>query len=376
MNRRYWLLLTLAVFLTLALAACGGKGSETAPTKGNTTPPTPATAPDPAAESKPAAAPALKPTAVPAPKPTAAPAVTPEEDSLSLESRDTGLDKLDSYRATWHADWKSTEQDKTESGNWKWTEEYTADPKARHFSMSSPDPNDAAVTTAFEMWQIGDITYMKESDEEECFSYSSDNAAKNIDKMMFRPSALGRIDGAKYVGRETVNGIATKHYTYTTKLSMAGGAGEVTGETWVATDGGYVVKDTVTWQGGSGFLGVGGSATGEGAWTWEITDVNNIAEITPPEGCEAPAVLDLPIMPDATDKVQFGSMITYKSASSVTDVAAFYKEKLVEAGWKAEGEPTEMGEIAMLNYTKDGKTLNLMITSSDGATQVVLSTGE
>ena len=81
-------------------------------------------------------------------------------------------------------------------------------------------------------------------------------------------------------------------------------------------------------------------------------------------------------MPDATDKVQFGSMITYKSASSVTDVAAFYKEKLVEAGWKAEGEPTEMGEVAMLNYTKDGKTLNLMITSSDGATQVVLSTGE
>ena len=240
--------------------------------------------------------------------------------------------------------------------------------------MKTPDSNDPTKLNAFEMWQIGDITYMKGDSDDECIAFSSEDSAKNMDQRMFRPDALGRIEDGKYVGRETVNGIPTKHYTYASKLSAVGGTGEVAGETWVAIDGGYVVKDTVIWQGGSGFLGLGGSEAGEGTWTWEITDVNTVKEITTPEGCELPDVLDLPIMPDATEKAQFGSMISYKSASPMKDVVAFYQEELVASGWTAEGEPTEMDEIAMLNFAKDGKTLNLMITSSDGATQVVLST--
>ncbi len=376
MNRRYWLLLTLTVFLALALAACGGKGSGTAPAVETSAPAAQASAPESPAEEKPTAAPAKKPTAVPAAKSTEAPAATSEEDSLSLASRDTGLDQLSSYRATWHAEWKSTDQGKEDQGTWDWTEEYTSDPKARHLSMSTPDSSDPAKTGAFEMWQIGDTSYMKSGEDAECMSFSTEGAGNDIQKGTFSPSMLGSIEDAKYVGRDTVNGIPTRHYKYNSKTGMLTSLGEVSGETWVAIDGGYVVKDTVTWQGGGLFFGRGSNtATGEGTWTWELSDVNEPFEIKPPEGCEG-SQLDLPIMADATEKSRFGDIVTYKTEGKPADVATFYKDELAAAGWEPEGEPTEMGEVVILNFAKDDLKLNVMISASEGATQVMLNVSE
>jgi hypothetical protein len=367
-NRRYWPLLALVVVLALTLAACGSKGSDIAPAKE-----TPASVAQATAPKLPAA---TKPTAVPTAEPTEAPAATAEEESLSLASRDTGLDQLNSYRATWRAEWKAMEQGKTDQGAWNWTEEYTSDPKARHLSMQTPTSSDSTTSSLFEMWQIGDTTYMKSSEDQQCLSFSSEGAEKDIQKSGFSPSMLGSIEDAKYVGRETVNGIPTKHYKYNSKAGMLAALGEVSGETWVATDGGYVVRDAVTWKGGSGFLGLGSStATGEGSWTWELSDVNKPIEIKAPEGCGG-SQLDLPMMPDATEKSRFGNMTTYKTASKVSNVAAFYKDKLAADGWSPEGEPTEMGDAMILNFTKDSQKLNVMITASDGTTQVILNVGE
>ena len=38
----------------------------------------------------------------------------------------------------------STDQGKTERDTWDWADEYTAAPRAIHFSTKSPDPNDPA----------------------------------------------------------------------------------------------------------------------------------------------------------------------------------------------------------------------------------------
>jgi hypothetical protein len=373
MTRRYWLLLTVSIFLAMALAACGGKGDKTPPAEETTAPAAQATVRSSAAEKEPTADPTMEAEVVPTDEPTEAPAATPEDESLSLASRDTGLDALTSYHLTWHAEWKSTDQGKEDQGAWDWTEEYTSDPKAHHLSMSTPDSTDPTKTGAFEMWQIGDTSYMKSGEDAECMSFSTEGAEKDIQKGTFSPSMLGSIEDAKYVGRETINGIPTKHYKYNSKSGMLAALGDVSGETWVATDGGYVVKDTVTWKGGGGFLGLGSdTATGEGTWTWELSDANKPLEIKPPEGCEG-SQLDLPIMADATEKSRFGDMTTYKTAGKPADVATFYKDKLAADGWKPDGEPTEMGDVVMLNFTKDDQKLSVMITASDGATQVILT---
>jgi len=375
MIRQSWHLLTLTILLALTLTACGGKGNDTPSAKETTAPAAQATVRSPAAQKQPTTEPAMEAEVVPTDEPTEAPAATSEDESLSLASRDTGLDALASYRLTWHAEWKSTDQGKEDQGTWDWAEEYTSDPKARHLSMLTPDADasDPAKTIAFEMWQIGDTSYMKSGEDEECMSFSTEGAGKDIQKGTFSPSMLGSIEDAKYVGRDTINGVPTKHYKYSSKTGMLTSLGEVSGETWVAIDGGYVVKDTVTWKGGGLFFGRGSNtATGEGTWTWELSDVNEPFEIKPPEGCEG-SQLDLPIMADATEKSRFGDMTTYKTERKPADVATFYKDELAAAGWKPEGEPTEMGEVVILNFAKDDLKLNVMISASEGATQVMLN---
>ncbi len=374
MTKRNWLLIALTILVIAALAACGS-GQKANPTPESKlaepieTAATEATQPTKAAveASKPTAA--LEPTKAAAVEPT--PASTPEEETLSLDSRATGLDKLKSYKAKWSAEWKSTGDGQNETGSWNWEEDFTTEPvKARHLLWRTDEPTDPSKETQFELWQIGDTMYMKASDDEECIAITSDEVAKNMEQGIFSPSALGGISEGKYLGRATVNGIPTKHYKYESKLITQGG-GVVTGESWVAIDGGFVVKDTVTWQGG-GFLGLGGEA-GEGTWTWELTEVNAPITIESPAACAAPAGADLPVMPDAQDKTSMNNMLIYKTASSVADVAAFYKDALAESGWKLDGEPTEMGEVSMLNFAKDGQKLSLMATVNEGTTQVMLS---
>ena len=374
MTRRYWQLLTLTLFLALVLAACGGKGDKTAPTEEAAAPAAQATVRSSAAAKQPTAEPTMEAEAVPTDEPTEAPAATPEDDSLSLASRDTGLDALTSYRLTWRAEWKSTDQGKEEQGAWDWTEEYTSDPKAHHVSMSTPDASDPTKTGAFEMWQIGDTSYMKSGENDECVSFSTEGAEKDIQKGSFNPSMLGSIEDAKYVGRETINGIPTKHYKYNSKTGMLAALADASGETWVASDGGYVVKYTVKWTGGGGLFGLGASptATGGGSWTWELSDVNKPIEIKPPEGCEG-SQLDLPIMPVAKEKTHFGDMTGYKTVGTLAEAAKFYKDELAAAGWQPEGEPTEMGELVMLNYTKDDQKLSVMISGTEGDVSVILT---
>ncbi len=369
MSRRIWSAIASAMILALTLTACGGKAAAPATE--------PTVAPGKQAQAAPTAAakPAAAPTATEAPKPTETSA--PEEADLALQSRDTGLDRLTSYRATWHAEWKSTKEGQTETGMWDWNEEYTTQPiKARHLIWRATDSNDPTKINTFETWQVGDTMYMKTSDDKQCIAISSEETAKNLEQGLFSPNSLGAIQNGKYLGKETVNGIPTKHYKYDAQGFITTG-GEATGESWVAVDGGYIVKDAVTWKGGAGFLGLGSGDNGEGSWVWQITDANKSFEITPPAECTAQASgMDLPVMPDATEKTRFGGMLSYKTASKPADVAAFYGAELPKAGWAAEGEPTEAGDVTMINYKKDAQTLSLMITASEGVTQVILNLGE
>ena len=206
-------------------------------------------------------------------------------------------------------------------------------------------------------------------------SFSTEGAENDIQKGTFNPSMLGSIEDAKYVGRETINGIPTKHYKYNSKTGMLAALGEVSGETWVAIDGGYVVKDTVKWTGGGGLLGLGcvhhghrrrdpGPGNSRTSTNRSKSSRRKVArgQNLTCRSCRMPS-----------EKSRFGDMTTYKTAGKPADVATFYKEELAAAGWKPEGEPTEMGDVVMLNFAKDDQKLSVMITASDGATQVILT---
>jgi hypothetical protein len=367
--KRLWIVALIATLVVVALAACGGGNTASAPTT------EPVGAPTQASEQ---AEPTVAPVAtVEMAEPTAEPEPTsaPEEADLSLDSRDTGLDQLTSYRVSWKSAWETTKDGKTQQTTWDWNEEYTADPKALHLIWKSTE--DGVDKGSMELWQIGDTMYMQSTAEDgttNCSSFSSSDPESGLQKGAFSPSMLGSLSGAKYVGRENVNGIATKHYKYDEKAASLVGFGKASGDTWVASDGGYVVKDQVNWEGGPGLFGAG-TATGEsgkGSWTWELTDPNGSFTITPPEGCES-AAKGLPIMPDATEKATMGDLTIYKTASKSADVVAFYQKEMAAAGWQPTGEPTSMEGFATLEFAKDNQKASITITSEGEGSQVMIN---
>jgi hypothetical protein len=373
--KREWIVPVMAALVLLALAACGGASTAPTPTS------TPAAAPTPASvQAEPTSASQVMEEAtqpVEEAEPTAAPepTSTPEEADLSLDSRTTGLDQLKSYAVTWKSKWETTEDGKTQQFTWDWLEEYTADPQALHYIWKSNE--DGMEKAGMEIWQIGDTMYMVSTEADgstNCTSFSSSDPDSGLKKGTFSPSTLGSLSGAKYIGTENVNGIATKHYKYDEKTSSLAGFGKVSGETWVAIDGGYVVKDMLNWEGGAGLFG-GGTAAGEsgkGTWAWELSNPNGAITITPPEGCES-AAKGLPILPDAADKTTMGDVTIFKTASKPADVLAFYQKEMAAAGWKPSGEPTSMEGFSVLEFAKDSQKASITITSEGEGSQVMIN---
>ena len=190
MTKRNGLLIVLAILVIAASAACGdGKKADTTPQPKLAEPieaaATEAAQPTKVASNAPQPTAALEPTKAAAIEPTPVP--TPEEETLSLNSRAAGLDKLKSYRAKWSAEWKSTEEGQTKTGSWNWEEDFTAEPaKARHLLWRTNESTDPSKETLFELWRIGDTMYMKAPDSEECIVISSEETAKNMEQASSR----------------------------------------------------------------------------------------------------------------------------------------------------------------------------------------------
>jgi hypothetical protein len=297
------------------------------------------------------------------------------DDSLSLQSRDAGLDKLTSYRMRWQAQWTASDSGSTENSGWDWVEEYSKEPAALHYMWHIINSADKSKDTNMEAWQVGNTMYIQTQGSDgknQCISMSSDDKSNQLTKGLFNPNMLGSVSDAKYVGMETVNGIKSKHYKYDEKSAALFAAAKVSGDIWIAVEGGYVVKEMVNWSGASGLFGTGSNAKGDGKWNWELSDVNQAITINPPENCGG-AASDIPVMKDATEKSSFGDTITYKSPSKLADVIEFYKAQMPSAGWKLEGEPTISDEYASLEFSKDGQTATVMLTTDQSTTQVVIS---
>ena len=304
---------------------------------------------------------------------TSAPSASGGDGPLSLGSRQAGLDKLKSYRIKFAFEWKSTETGKSDSGSLNWLEEYSSNPQGLHWVLSSQD-NTKTLANNIEFWQIGNTTYMQTNDQgkAQCFSFSSEDQKSQLTKGLFSPDMLGNVSNAKYVGTETVNNIKAKHYKYDDKTATLGVFGQVSGDIWVAEDGGYVVKDVVNFSGGRGLFSGATNDKGDGKWAWELTDADQPVTVKAPDNCGG-AGADLPVMKDATEKTSLGDMITYKSPSKLADVVKFYQQQMPAAGWKAEGEPQITDEFAQLEFSKGEQKAQIMLSVESDKTSVLIT---
>lgn len=357
---------TLAFFLLLALALVACTGGGASPTA------QPATAPSqPEPEATAGSVPAAQPTQ--ASSSDVGPA--PTEDTFEVEKVTEGLGALDSYRAVFSMAFDGSEDGKPVQWTFEMTMEATQDPDASRITYLGSGEEDVSKLSGFEIVRIGDMQYMKFGEGAgNCISSSADEQTSEVGELFQPGDILGGLSDARRAGPdEAINGVRARHYTFDEKALLGlTGLAKAQGEAWVAVDGNYVVKYTLTAEGQDTLFGKANSE-GKLTWTYEVTDINQAIEIAPPADCESPAQ-DIPVMPDATDKSTFGSMITYKTPSAFKDVVDFYQDEMPKNGWKESAEePLMTDELAMLAYEKEDRKASITITVDNGQVSVLIS---
>jgi hypothetical protein len=280
-------------------------------------------------------------------------------DDLEIEE----LAGLDSYRArtmwTWTPDGGETETMVME-------EERTREPEASRVAVQMNGEGTEFVQIGDQAWScFGEVCAQTQADEEDAMSAFG----MTVGEWGFDESDLD------YRGRETVNGVNTRHYTVDLALSALialaeGDVSDVEAEAWIVDQSGlpsFVAKYECSWR------EVRDEQPGAVAWSYEVYDINESFTIEPPEGA-ASWPEDVPQYPGAADVTLMEGMIAFSTDATAATVADFYGGGLADEGWSMESE-MDLGSTLLQTWTKAGKTLNLNITEEDGTTQVVITLG-
>ena len=176
--------------------------------------------------------------------------------------------------------------------------------------------------------------------------------------------------GADEAGSETLNEILADHYTFDQHALGQQDLAESSGEMWIASEGGYVVKYALTTTGKANYFGEG--TEGALSFDYQLTVVNGPVEINIPADCP-PGLVDAPRLGDASNILSNFGLLTYETASSVQDAAAFYEQELPNLGWQAAGEPSISDTSALLPFEKDGESMTVGVTAGNGITTVQIA---
>jgi len=289
-----------------------------------------------------------------------------------------GLDALDSYRMSFQMTFTGKdEQGEDQNGSLEILEEVNRPQNTSH--MRYTNSGDLSTDTVdlgqgIEMYTIGEMQYMLEvvgQDASSCTSYSSGETPDLATAYVDPSDWIGEIHQARLVQRgEVVNGVQTDHYQFDEKNMSLSGISTASGDLWLAQDGGYTVRMTAQAQ-GSSFFSL--AADGEASWDYSLEQANQDVTINLPAECESQAPsADVPIPGDATDKSVFSGMTTFKSSQAPEQIADYYRSGLADQGWEITSD-SSLGELIMLEASKENRTLSVMITKEGDSTSVVIT---
>jgi hypothetical protein len=297
-----------------------------------------------------------------------------DDEMLSVDS--DALTQLESYRAT--LQWRIEADDGTVT-ELEMAQSMTRDPAAQRFVMSSEDGDIEFIQIEDQMWIRFGEEWIQSSAGEDM------GADEQFDEMISMGDdwAAGmNEDDYDYLGKETVNGIQTRHYqaeyneTWLNLFDMTGDeVGNIesgVADIWVADEANlpkFTVKFVITMEGNID------EETGSGAltMTMEVTDINEPITIEPPEGVAVGGLPDdLPLYPDAAEVTSMGAMTIFTAPDDIETVNEFYEEALTDNGWVSTGEGLSSDELINSSWEKGDQTLTLTISSGDEGTDVMI----
>lgn len=283
--------------------------------------------------------------------------------TFSLLGTEAGLPGLSSYKATLTLSFEGTREGQPS----QWSKTYvmltTNEPIARQLTIEKT--GDLSDLDAVFMAEVDGAVYERRG-ENACNA----NVIEEVDSLSERLEPAGFLNGvigADEAGTETVNDAASDKYTFDERAFGQSDIAKSTGEMWVASDGGYIVKYVLTTEGDADYFGE--EMEGALTWNYELTDVNQPVTITLPEDCPA-GLVDAPLLPDASNVLNLPSVLTYDTASSVADAAAFHQEQIPILGWTLVSEPAITESTAMMEFTQENQAMTVIIIVGDQGTNV------
>lgn len=401
MKRVSWIIVLL-LMMGLVLAACGGAEPEVAveepvtqeqPTEQEEDPDPPAVE-EPVAEEPEEEAPVAE-------EPEAEEQQTAEEpeEEMSAETevsvadiQFTSLDELTSYRYVMEMEITATDstgEETTQSVQMELA--VSSDPPATSMIMTAEGTEEIEDMGEMQFVQIEDTSYINMAGMGCVALPADDNAAMSTDELTdgFSPEAITEdLENVSFEGEETINGIDVLHYSYDESALTAEeaiGITSMTGDIYVAKEGGYMVRSVMEAIGDSKFM-VGfaeGDVQVETAVTkveMNLIDVNEAVEILPPEACEGQEAggSDWPMMDDASEVASFGGIVSYTTEATAEDTIEFYNGAMDELGFALDenGSFTAPGSglLTYVNIDDESVTVTIAQDADSGLTTVTILT--
>jgi len=192
--------------------------------------------------------------------------------------------------------------------------------------------------------------------------------------VLFQPAAgLTGVIGADLAGPDTVDGTATMHYTFNEKALGLDGRATSVGELWVDATGGYIVKYDLTTAAKADYFGAG--IEGKVTFHYAVTGVNQPAAIAPPPDCP-PGLVAVQPLPDATDVTSTPGALSFTTATSAADAAAFYQSEIPKFGWTLAAAPAITDTSTELDFVNGSATLTVLISSEAGTASIDILLGD
>jgi len=266
-----------------------------------------------------------------------------------------GLADLSSYRATLTVSFEGTNAGAAQAWARTYTLTVTGDPPARQLTIEGAGDEAGQIYMA----EISG-THYEQQEGESCFG-SPTQAGNTLAETWELAALLDSVIGADEAGSEAVNGIPSSHYTFNQSALGLSDRVEASGELWIASDGGYLVRYTLTTTGGAAYFGEG--IDGTLTWDYQINDVGSPLVIELPADCP-PAMLDFPMLPDAADVIQSPGVTSYNTLTNLDDTLAFYQEQVSALGGQPVDAPLFTHSAVFFGFTLDNQSI-LMVAKSD-----------
>lgn len=189
------------------------------------------------------------------------------------------------------------------------------------------------------------------------------------DEVIEPAALLPPLGAASRVGVESVNQVSAVHYRFDqTALPHFKAAVDVTGEAWVAENGGYLLRYTLKVAAPQKLSGKGLEVSQ--TYTYELTP--DSPAIAQPQDC-APVPVELPVLDGATNLNRTGGLVTFDTSAEPRAVIDFYEQKLPALGWKAEAAGPE-GVVTVpvfYDFSKGGLRLTVDLSANEDKTTAV-----